>query len=56
MTRMISRHGELSSLALPCTSGLEELAEVTHALVGRLVPGPPRLAGFTWHGTLELSA
>lgn len=55
MTRMIFRHDELS-LALPCTSCLQELVEVTHAVAGRPVPGLSRLAGFIRHGTLELSA
>lgn len=54
--RMISRHGESSFLALPYTSRLQRLAEVTCALVDRPVAGLSRLACLTRHGTLKLSA
>lgn len=56
MTRMIYRHGESPSLAMPCTSRLYRPVEVTYALEGRPVPGLSRLATITRHGTLELSA
>lgn len=46
MTRTIYRHGESSSFASPCTSGLQGLTEVNHAWADRAFTWPVAASTF----------